>query len=69
MPVAFSPTRTDVERYTRLRAAGRELSTKIVKTIPKKAMLEVGAAIGILKRGVLVFDSEDMSSVVVIRFW
>ena len=59
----FSPTTADVERYTRLRAARRELSGKIVKTAPRKAMQEIGAAIGILRRGVLVFETEDVTSV------
>jgi len=44
MAFAFSPTKADVERYTRLRAVSRELNRKMVKTVPREAMLEVGAA-------------------------
>jgi hypothetical protein len=40
-----------------------DLNHRIVKTIPRQAFDEVGEAIGILRNGVLVFESEDMSSV------
>jgi hypothetical protein len=46
-----------------LRALSRELNHRIVETIPRQAMDEVGDAIGILHNGVLVFDSTDMTSV------
>lgn len=46
-----------------MRALGSELCHRIVKTIPKHAYHEVGDAIGILHKGVLVFDSEDMTGV------
>lgn len=35
----------------------------MVKTIPRRAFDEIGDALGILRNGVLVFDSEDMTSV------
>ena len=63
MHTSFSPTRQDVERYRHLRALCRDLNHRIVKTIPSQAYDEVGDAIGILHKGVLVFDSEDMTSV------
>lgn len=63
MTVPFSPTREDVERYRRFRAFGRELNSRIVKTIPKHAYEEVGDFIGVRRNGVLVFDSEDMPGV------
>ena len=63
MRTPFSPTRQDVERYRRLRTLSRELNQRIVKTIPRQAYDEVGDAIGILHNGVLVFDSVDMTSV------
>jgi hypothetical protein len=63
MATPFAPTRADVERYRRLRAAGRDLNYRIIKTIPKQAYNDVGDAIGILRNGVLVFESEDMTSV------
>jgi hypothetical protein len=63
MATPFTPTRQDVERYRRLRAVSIELSQRLIKTIPSHAFGEVGDAIGILRNGVLVFDSEDMSCV------
>ena len=63
MHTPFSPTRQDVERYRHLRALCRDLNHRITKTIPPQAYDEVGDAIGILHNGVLVFDSEDMTSV------
>jgi len=63
MAPSFSPNRQDVERYRRFRGLGIELSRDLVKTIPKRAYDEVGDAIGILHNGVLVFDTEDMSGV------
>src|SRR5580693_8514457 len=63
MATPFSPTREDVERYRRFRALGAEPSHRIVKTIPKHAYEEIGDAIGIRRDGVLVFDSEDMTGV------
>jgi len=63
MATSFSPTRPDVERYRRLRAVGIDLSHKIVTTIPRQAFEEVANAIGVLRNGVLVLDSEDMTGV------
>jgi hypothetical protein len=63
MATPFSPTRQDVDRYRQLRALSTELCHKILDTIPRQAFADVGDAIGILRNGVLVFDSEDMSGV------
>jgi len=63
MAILFSPTRQDVERYRSLRSLSMNLSHRIVQTIPNRAYDEVGSALGILRNGVLVFDSEDMTSV------
>src|ERR1700736_5883813 len=63
MPVSFTPTQADVARYTRLRAASKDLCHKMIKTVPKQAYTEIGRAIGILHDDVLVFDSMDMSHV------
>lgn len=40
-----------------------ELNHRIIKTIPRQAYDEIGDALGIRRNGVLVFDSEDMTSV------
>ena len=40
-----------------------ELNHRIIKTIPRQAYDEIGDALGIRSNGVLVFDSEDMTSV------
>jgi hypothetical protein len=63
MATSFSPSRSDVERYRRFRALSTELSHKIVQTIPEHIYDEVGDAIGILHNGVLVFDSEHITGV------
>jgi hypothetical protein len=63
METSFSPTRQDVERYRSLRALSMALNHRIIKTIPRQAYDEVGDALGIRHNGVLVFDSEDMTSV------
>ena len=58
-----SITQADVERYKELRAASRVLSHQILQTLPRQALSEIGKAIGVLHHGGLVFDSEDMMSV------
>jgi len=63
MGTLFSPVPQDVERYRNLRAVSQELHRKIGKTIPRRTFEEVGDAIGIRRDGVLVFDSMDMTSV------
>lgn len=63
MGTSFSPTRQDVERYRSLRALSMALNHRIIKTIPPQAYDEIGDALGIRRNGVLVFDSEDMTSV------
>lgn len=61
--ISLSPTSTDVERYKRLRAAGRRLNNGLIRTVPRRAMDAVARALGILHQGVLVFDSEDVPAV------
>ena len=63
MGTSFTPSKQDVERYRRLRALNMDLNHRMIKTIPRHAYDEVGDAIGIRQNGVLVFDSMDMSSV------
>ncbi|MCW5978417.1 MAG: hypothetical protein KIT09_10085 [Bryobacteraceae bacterium] len=63
MATSFSPTRQDVERYRSLRAVNMALNQRIVRTIPPQAFDDIGEALGILHDGFLVFDSEDMTSV------
>jgi hypothetical protein len=60
---SFIPSSADVERYKRWRGLARDLNHRIVETIPREAMHQVGEAIGILRGGVLVLESEDQSSV------
>jgi len=40
-----------------------DLNHRIIKTIPRRAFDDIGRALGILRKGVLVFETEDMSSV------
>src|SRR5258708_15826725 len=63
MGTSFTPSKQDVERYRRLRALNMDLNHRMIKTIPRHAFDEDGDAIGIRHNGVLVFDSADMSSV------
>jgi hypothetical protein len=65
METRFSATPEDVERYRRLRALTADLNQRIMKAIPRRALDEVGEAIGIRRDGILVFDSMDMTSVLV----
>jgi len=56
-------TTEEVARYERLRAASRRLNHRILKTLPRQAAGEIGAALGILRNEVLVFDTMDVTSV------
>ncbi len=40
-----------------------DLNHRIIKTIPRRAFDDIGRALGILRKGVLVFETEDMSCV------
>ena len=60
---SFIPSLSEVERYKRLRRLARDLNHRIVQTVPREAMYEVGETISILHRGVLVFDTEDETSI------
>jgi hypothetical protein len=59
----FSPARQDVERYRSLRALSTKLTGRMVKTIPRKALDDIGDALGIRQNDVLIFETEDMTSV------
>jgi hypothetical protein len=63
MGISYIPNPADAERYRRLRTLGRELSEKILETVPHRAFAEIGDAIGIRRNGVLAFDTMDMSGV------
>src|SRR5580704_9027316 len=63
MAMSFFPSPADVERYRHFRALSRVVCGGVVKAIPRRAYDEIGEAIGILRDGVLVFDTEDMISV------
>jgi SEC-C motif len=54
----FVPTSADVEHYKHLRRLAKDLNHKIVKTVPREAMQEIGDALGILRNGTLVFETE-----------
>lgn len=63
MPVAFSPTAQDVERYRRLRTIGMDLADRLLRMIPKHGMDEIAAAIGLLRQGMLVFNTDDEQAI------
>ncbi len=50
-------------QYRRIRDVAKQLSHKLVESLDKDAIHESGRRLGILHRGVLVFDSEDMAAV------
>src|SRR5260370_12706818 len=60
MDAAFSPTRKDVRRYRNLRASAMDLNQRIIKTIPPQPYHDMERAIGILHKGFLDFDTDDM---------
>jgi hypothetical protein len=62
MGTLFTPTRQDVERYQRLRAANRALSDKLIALTPKQAWEQIADAIGIRLDGILVFENESEMS-------
>jgi hypothetical protein len=59
----FVPTDADLEHYRRVRAAAVRLNDRLTSTVPRSAMDEVGTALGILREGVLVFETEDSTAV------
>ena len=63
METHFSPTREDVERYLRLRAATDRLGVDIMRQVPKIAHLEIGEALGLLEDGVVVLESREISKI------
>ena len=58
---SFTPS--EIERYRRLRALSRELNHRILRTVPREAMLETAKAIGVEHDGQLWLDGEDVMSV------
>jgi hypothetical protein len=59
------PTKADmdVERYRQLRQLGRRLMSVLAETIPREAIQEMGNALGIMRKNKLIFDTLDVSSV------
>jgi hypothetical protein len=64
MATPFIPSQQDVERYRRLRALSSHLNARMVETMPRRALEEIGDALGMLHNGVLEVDSMEMGSVV-----
>ncbi len=62
-PIAPTPARADVERYMRLREAAGRLNNELLATIPRRAMDDVGEALGIVRGNTFIFDSEEISDV------
>jgi len=50
-------------RYQRIRQVGLHLNQLLVKRLTRQALEEGARALGILRKGVMVFQSEDMTSV------
>jgi SEC-C motif len=52
-----------IRRYKELRKAGRHLNNKLVRRLSKDDLDKGGKKLGFLRRGALVFDTEDETSV------
>lgn len=52
-----------LDLYKRYRAIGRELNRLLLKRVPKRTLVQSAKKLGFRKRGILVFDSEDETSV------
>jgi len=63
MEIPFSPAQRHVDEYRRFRALLMEMNHKMIKILPKQAYDDIGDAIGIRHQDTLIFDSEDMISV------
>jgi hypothetical protein len=52
-----------LDQYRRMREVRFRLNNLLVKTIPRKTLEECGRILGFFRKGVLVFESEDETSV------
>ena len=50
-------------RYKHFRQVGIRLNDRLVKSLPKSVLLEGAERLGILKKGVLVMDSQAMTPI------
>jgi len=61
---ATTPDRAGiVTRYKHLRAVGQTLNQKLVQRLSRDILHEGGRKLGLLKRDILVFDSEDEAAI------
>jgi hypothetical protein len=63
MAISYFPSSADAARYRRLRHLGRALNERILQTVPSRAFDEIGEALGVRRNGTLVFETEDVTSV------
>jgi hypothetical protein len=52
-----------LERYRRMREVTFRLNNLLVKTIPKRTLEECGRLLGFIRKGILFFETEDESAV------
>jgi hypothetical protein len=64
MLAPYHPTPSDIEQYMRLRTAGRGLTSRILDTMPRRAVEAIGRELGVLRDDTLILDSEDMLGVI-----
>jgi SEC-C motif len=50
-------------RYRRLREVGLRLNNRLIGEIPKRTLQECGRTLGFLRKGILVFDSQEELSI------
>lgn len=58
----WRPQSDKVRKYKKIRETGRNLNSKIFKVVPKDVMQRAAKDMGILHKGVFVFDSEEEMS-------
>src|SRR4051812_9027221 len=63
MGVSTGDSTTLLARYQHWRRLGLSMNNRLVKSLPKPVLDEGGKRLGILKKNVLVFDSEDEMAV------
>ncbi len=64
MDVAHAEVQRELlAQYQRFRKVARELNRRLVDSVDREAIDEAGERLGILKQGIMVFDTEDMATV------
>lgn len=63
MEPSFTPSPRDVERYREIRNAATSLNSRMLETLPPRALKDVADALGLRRRDVLAMDKQGIGSV------